>query len=259
MNLTVSHLNQRIPDAETRRRPKRMRIGVSNRLAVALVVGLLMAPTACREAPRSAAADVSKEDVRRLPPSRKSVPDVMVQAADRGRVLGAQTAALQILVVSDFQCTDCRRWFEATLPVLQRDYVEPGRVRLIWVHYPLREHPNAVVAANAAMCASAQGRFWEASARIFATPEPWGSLPDAAAVLDSLATVPGVDSQALRDCTRTKRMLRQIRADIDWADKAGLGTPLTMQVGTRRIPGITPLPTLRAAIDSALISAVVAK
>ncbi|MBL0169839.1 MAG: thioredoxin domain-containing protein [Gemmatimonadaceae bacterium] len=213
----------------------------------------LLLTAACRDTPRSAAADVSYADVRKLPPGRNERSlDLMMLEADHGRVLGADSARVQLFVVSDYQCAGCRAWFETTLPTIRAEYIEPGTVRLAWVHYPLREHPDAVRAASAALCAAAQGKFWETSARIFAAQERWGGSRDVKVLLDSLASVPGIDAFALRNCTESDRMLRQIRTDIAWADTARVGAPLTVVVGARRIPGTAPLSTLRAAIDSAV-------
>jgi len=222
-------------------------------LTRALWPALALALTSCGEQRRSAAADVPKNDVRRLPPPRLSeVPDIMLQAADHGRALGADSATMQLFVVSDYQCATCRSWFERVLPVVQREYVTTGRIRLTWVHYPLRAHPNAVSAATAAMCASAQGKFFEASAAIFATEPQWGTSTDAAGALEPLARVSGVDTFALHECLASRRMLRQVRLDIDWADKAGYGAPLTVGIGTHRLTGAAPLAAVRAAIDSGL-------
>jgi protein-disulfide isomerase len=216
-------------------------------------VALSLGQVACvSEAPRSAAAEVSGEDVRRLPPDRTNVPDVSLLKADRGRSIGPDSAKLSLLVVSDYQCTGCRAWFEQTLPTIRAAYPDSGRLRLVWVHYPLREHPAAVRAANAALCASVQGYFWEASAALFASQAAWGRDSMSSARIDSIASVQGVEPSLLQNCTQTNRMLRQVHQDIAWADTVHAGAPPIVVVGNHHVPGSAPIATLRAAIDSAL-------
>ena len=240
MHLTAPFTRSRIP---LRRVP----------IQLAALLLLLASAPACRSESRSAAADVSGEDVRRLPPTRKAtVPDIMVQAADAGRVIGGDSSAVPLFVISDYECADCQTWFQATLPVLRAEYIDAGRIRLTWVHYPLREHQNAVAAASASLCAAAQGKFWEASAKIFAARSRWAPLADPTPLLDSIATVPGINTFSFRDCTASKRLVRQIRADINWVDKGAVGTPLTVLVGRRRVPVGASIVALRAAIDSAI-------
>ena len=216
-----------------------------------LPLTLLILAMACGDK-RSAAAEVSKEDVRRLPPERKAtLPDITLQAADRGRVLG-DSAHAQIFVISDYQCASCRLWFEQTLPALRAAYVDTHKATITWVHYPLREHPNAVRAANVAMCASVEGKFWETSAQLFALVDRWSTAPVAKAILDSIGGASGVDALRFYDCVKSGRVLRQIRADIDWVDHDRHGLPLTIVVGTRHLPSTASLETLKATIDSVL-------
>ncbi len=185
------------------------------------------------------------------------MPDIIVQAADRSRQIGDERARVQLYVISDYQCAECRAWYSAVLPELRRSYVDSGIVRLTWVHYPLRAHPNAVRAASAALCAGSQGNdmFWAASERLFAEQPRWSDVADPAPVLDSLVTSVGVEPFALRSCTSSGRLLRQIRADIDWTDKADAGAPLLVLVGTRRVAGGASMSVLRPVLDSAIAAA----
>ena len=82
-------------------------------------------------------------------------------AADQGRILGAANAPLWVVIFSDFQCPYCKRWHDATDAVLRERYVKTGKVRLAFLNFPLRSHQHAQPAGEAAMCAAAQGKFWE--------------------------------------------------------------------------------------------------
>ncbi len=170
--------------------------------------------------------------------------------ADRGRTLGSDSAKVTMLVISDYQCAECRSWFRSTLPLLRAEYIDRGKVRLVWSHYPLRMHAGALHAASATLCASAQGKFWEASERLFSARVMQDTTFGRASVIDSIAGASGVDAFTFGNCIESKRMLRQIRLDIDWADTNHVGVPLALYVGRRRLPGATSAATLRAALDS---------
>ena len=207
----------------------------------------------CEPSPRSAAADVPATDVRRLPNERKvGLRDVMMEAADLGRVIGSDSAPVKLMVVSDYQCDSCRIWFETALPVIRSEYIATGKARLTWVHYPLRQHPAAVRAASAALCASVQGKFWEASARLFSAQQQWGPATRPERIIDTLAVVPGIESFTLQNCIDSDRMLRQIRRDIDWTDTVKAGAPLRILFGRRQLSGATQIGALRSALDSAV-------
>ena len=81
--------------------------------------------------------------------------------ADRSRILGADSADVWMLIVSDFQCPFCRIWHEQTYEAIAREYVQPGKVRLARsyalkpgqahvynegdVHSPRREGPTRLI------------------------------------------------------------------------------------------------------------------
>ena len=78
------------------------------------------------------------------------------------RSKGAATAPVTVYEMADFQCPACRTFTLNVMPVLQKQFVETGKVRWVFVNFPLVSiHPNAMAAAEVAMCASHQKRFWE--------------------------------------------------------------------------------------------------
>jgi len=181
--------------------------------------------------------------------------DSLVKAADRGRVLGAESASVWLLVVSDFQCPWCKRWHDETFPALKRDYVETGKLRIAYLNFPLGMHANAWPSATAAMCASAQGKFWETHDRIFATQKTWETLADATKFLDSLAVAAGADAARQAACSHSTALKPLIDADQDRARKAGAESTPTFFVGQVPIIGADSLAKFRRVIDAALKAA----
>src|SRR5262249_44609270 len=77
---------------------------------------------------------------------------------------GAKNAPVQIVVFSDFQCPFGSR-VVPTVKEIEQKYA--GRVRITWRNYPLPFHDKAVPAAEAAMAAAEQGKFWEMHDKLF--------------------------------------------------------------------------------------------
>ena len=76
--------------------------------------------------------------------------------------LGRADAPVTIIEFSDFECPFCQRFNKTTLPEIKRDYVDSGKVRYVFLDFPLEQmHPKARKAAEAAGCAAEQGKFWE--------------------------------------------------------------------------------------------------
>lgn len=72
---------------------------------------------------------------------------------------GPEHAAVIVVEYGDFQCPICQSVEPA---VKQLRDLHPADVAFVFRHFPLEEaHPLALMAAEAAEAAGAQGRFWE--------------------------------------------------------------------------------------------------
>lgn len=183
--------------------------------------------------------------------------NAVLERADAGRIQGDTAAPVWLVEISDFQCPFCKRWHDETYPVIKKEYIETGIVRMAYVNLPLSIHPHAEPAAEAAMCASAQGKFWQAHDAIFRTQERWAAMSDARAVFDSLAIATGIDAAEYRSCMEGDVMLRLINGDRQRAANAAVRPTPTFFVGGERIEGAAPIDVFRAAIARARARAAV--
>ncbi len=178
--------------------------------------------------------------------------DPIVAAADRGRVLGDTAAKTWVIVASDFQCPFCKTWHDETYPALVAEYVRTGKVKVAYINFPLSQHRNAVVTAEAAMCAGAQGKFWEYHDGLFDTQSRWAAMPNPRAVLDSIAASVGVSNAAWQQCVDSGRMQPLIEADNSRAKAAGVQSTPSFLIGDQIFLGSQPIEALRPALDSAI-------
>jgi protein-disulfide isomerase len=159
-----------------------------------------------------------------------------------------------VVIVSDFQCPFCKTWHDSTAPKLKREFVETGIARLAYVHFPLGQHQGAMPAAEASMCAGAQGKFWEFHDKLFATQKEWELLTTPATAFEGYAREMGLDMAAYTACMRDHLMAPMIRADEEKSRAAGTGSTPTFLVGSQSFSGAQPIETFRAAIAQALAS-----
>jgi protein-disulfide isomerase len=174
----------------------------------------------------------------------------MVAAADKGRIEGDASAKTWLIVASDFQCPFCKQWHDESYRTIVNDYVRTGKIRLAYVNYPLGQHQNAVPTAEAAMCASAQGKFWQYHDALFTTQDKWETLPMPAMFLDSIAGAVGLDKTEWKKCLDSGKMKPLIMADRDRAAAAGVQSTPTFILGDRVMQGSQPLAVMKAALDS---------
>ena len=180
--------------------------------------------------------------------------DSLLARADAGRIQGDTKATLWVIEMSDFQCPYCKRWHDEVYPVLKREYVDKGLVRMAYLQFPLASiHPHAEPAALASMCAAEQDKFWPMHDKLFQTQNRWNSLPSAAAYFDSLAVAAGVNAVRWRGCMRDRHVARVVHADIQRATNFGVRSTPTFLVGNKVIQGAQPIDSFRTAINSQLL------
>ncbi|MGQ0645963.1 MAG: DsbA family protein [Gemmatimonadaceae bacterium] len=163
-------------------------------------------------------------------------PDTFGARVDSARNLGSASAPLWVVVVSDFQCDECRAFANTVLPALRRDFVARGVVRLGFVNFPQERHFNARFAAHAALCAASAGRFWEMHDALFAELPRWDRMSDPQPFMDSLAVSVGVPSEVQTSCTTRQRLLRLLGDDIERSHAAGVTELPTVFVGDSLLP-----------------------
>jgi protein-disulfide isomerase len=206
----------------------------------------LVLTVACGE--RAADADTA-----RPAPPRAAATDSLTARADAARIQGSPTAPIWVIEVSDFQCPFCKTWHDSTYAALRREFVTPGTIRLAYVNYPLPNHQHAQPAAEAAMCAGTQGKFWEMHDGLFDSQERWAPLPNAAAVFDSVARAAGVDVASMRACIAQGAMRALIAADAERAQESGVeATPSFIIGGDVLMRGAQPIAAFRRAIAQKL-------
>jgi protein-disulfide isomerase len=182
--------------------------------------------------------------------------DSISTMADRGRIRGAASAPVWLIEISDFQCPYCKRWHDETFATIDREYVQTGKVRLAYLNFPLSSiHANARAAAEAAMCASVQGKFWELHESLFVTQPAWEGKKDPLPTFDSLAVAAKVDPAAWRSCMSTHATAKLIDADHDRSSTAGVQSTPSFFVGDRALIGAYPADSFRVVIDQALLKA----
>lgn len=185
--------------------------------------------------------------------------DSLLARSERGRIKGPETAPVTIIEVSDFQCPYCGRFVHDTYAKIDSAYIKTGRARIIYINLPLSGHLQAYSAAEAAMCAGAQDKFWPMHDRLFAAQRDWSGQADAAQRFTRFAEELQLDMAAYRDCTENDRVAPLIVGDAMQAAGAGIqGTPAFILNGgpgqQRALSGAIPFEEFQAAMD-ALLSA----
>ena len=157
---------------------------------------------------------------------------------------GSISAPIEIIEFSDFQCPYCLRADPTVRQVLD---TYGNRIRFVYRHYPLPNHPFARPAAEAAACAGEQGKFWPYHDLLFANPS---KLSDAD--LKQHAAGLGLNAAQFNGCVDTHKLKAEIDADLKAGENAGVnGTPAFF-INGRMLSGAQPFEAFKKIIDEEL-------
>ena len=155
---------------------------------------------------------------------------------------GPQDAKVTVVMFQDFQCPFSNR-SQPTVKQLRELY--PDKVKLVFKNFPLNFHKQAEIAAEAALAAGAQGKFWEMHDKIFANQKNIN--------LDSLkgyAQELNLDMKKFNEDLDTHRYKKTIDEDMKLATGAGVrGTP-TFFINGKKLVGAKPVGAFQQMIDA---------
>lgn len=132
---------------------------------------------------------------------------------------GISTAPFVFEVFNDYQCPACAN-FNKTLNALEKKY--PGKVRIIYRHFPLQMHDNARAAAEAAEAAGAQGKFAEMTDLLFDGQRSWSTESDPSPRFERYATKLKLNIEKYRADVSSDKIAGRIDSDITRARSLSL-------------------------------------
>lgn len=146
------------------------------------------------------------------------------KAAVNKASMGDPNALVKVDVWEDFQCSGCMSYSKDLEPQVVQTYVETGKVFYTFHFFPFIDggQGESHQAANAAMCASAQDRFWDYHDMLFANwlGENVGSFTDPRLVV--FAQDIGLDMTAFNTCFQANTYADQIAQDVQAGSKLGV-------------------------------------
>jgi protein-disulfide isomerase len=106
----------------------------------------------------------------------------------------------------------------------------PQQVKIVFKNFPIKSHKNAERAAEAALAAQEQGKFWEMHDLLF---DNYNKLNES--VYEQLANQLDLDFEKFQKDMRSNKVKRQIQIDMRDANRANVtGTP-TIFINGRRL------------------------
>lgn len=167
-----------------------------------------------------------------------------------GNFQGPADAKVTLTEFGDYQCPACGKFF----PIL-KDNILPqydGKVKFVFLNYPLPIHQNAVPAAQAAEAAALQGKFWQMHDLLYEKQDEWVKLGNPQSKFESYAKDLGLNIDQFKQDYKSQKVKDTINSQASLGDAFNIpGTP-TFFVNGVQVDTSTGQDAINKAIDKAL-------
>jgi protein-disulfide isomerase len=221
------------------------RTAVAGAVAAIALVGLAAAGLIASR--RNTAASSRAAGATGVPGAPGGPDDLLIAARTRGDT----AAPIVMYEVSDFQCPFCRQFWAETLPHLEAEYIQTGKLRLTFINFPISQiHPNAEAAHELAMCGAQQGKFWWLHDLLYAHQRDWEALSDPQPYFRGLADSVGMSQASLAGCIASGRIRQLVAAEAQASFRAGVKSTPSFIVQGVLLAGAAPIEAFRPILDS---------
>ena len=171
---------------------------------------------------------------------------------DGSPILGDVDAPITILEWGDYQCTYCYRFHQSTLDTINQDFIQTGKVKLVFKDFPLNG-PDSLLAAEASYCAEDQNKYWEFHDELY---KNWGGERTGwitRDTLDKFAQNVSINLEEFNDCLGDKKYQNRVIAMYEFGKEIGIdATPSFLVFNDEKIikiRGNQPLEVFLKTID----------
>lgn len=198
-------------------------------------------------------------------PTQKALPKDI--SLGKSPIMGSESATVTVIEYSDYQCPYCAAVFgiaskslksaqdpnwEPIIPNLQKDYIDKGLVKFVYKDFAFLGD-ESIAAANAALCAGDQGKYWQYHDALFNSQggENSGAFKDANLV--SIGKSLNLNSTKFSKCVTSREHLAEVQESTSMARTYGVNSTPSFFVNNIPVErGAVSYSVVKAAIEKAL-------
>lgn len=136
-------------------------------------------------------------------------------------IMGDPSSPITILEWGDYQCTFCHNFHQSTLNSIKHDFIETGKVKLVFKDFPLNG-PDSVLASEATYCAQDQEKYWQYHDELY---KNWGGENTGwvtRASLDTFANTVGIDLIQFNQCLDVHKYNKRVNQMYEFGRELGI-------------------------------------
>jgi protein-disulfide isomerase len=175
---------------------------------------------------------------------------VSLEEAVKPMVIGKADAPVTIYEFASLGCPHCAHFHETTLPQLKKDYIDTGKVKLVFTDFPLGS--PALAASMIARCAG-PSRYFGFVALFFSSQERWSHADSPIDALKQAARFGGLTPEDVDACIKRQPLIDFIQSTARKASKDHeIDSTPSFLVNGKKVSGALPYAEFKVFVDEAL-------
>ncbi len=171
------------------------------------------------------------------------------------RVLGNADAPLTIVEYASMTCPHCARFHEAVMPTIKAEWIDTGKVKLIYRDLPTNPTNMAVAVAMITQCAPKE-QYFPILGRLFKTQDKWMGAPEPLSEIKRTVGLAGITPGEVDECLKKSELGQAIQLRANQGTRLyGIQSTPTLVVDGKRIEGEQPYSDIKKALEDAYAKA----
>lgn len=185
------------------------------------------------------------------PRSGTGTADANFLVREKSHIMGNKDAKVTIVEFGDYQCPACG-YAHPILKQVFSIYSQNSNVRFVFRNFPLPQHQNAVIAAEAAEVAGNQNKFWEMYDMLYENQLAWSVSGNPLDIFGTYAQQMGLNVDTFKDEMQKHTMVDVINSDKADGETVGVNVTPTFYINGKKFTGFMTAEGFQSEIDANL-------
>ncbi len=182
-------------------------------------------------------------------PAGTADPAKLVHSDSHQTAVGTTTYKVTLVEFGDLECPACGQAHPYIKKIISDN---KDRINFVFRHFPLPQHANALIAAEATEAAAEQGKFWEMHDRLYETQDKWGDSQQPMDVFIEIAKDLGLNIETFTQEVTSNKFADKINADAADGNMLGVDSTPTFYVNGSKVQAFAGSPEFMAKIQAEL-------
>lgn len=175
---------------------------------------------------------------------------VSLSEAMAEKSIGSPDAPITMIEYSSLTCSHCAKFHTDVLPKIKRDYIDTGKLRMVFWDFPLG---NLALAATMIARCSGQDNYVTLTSALFQSQKTWAYSDSPFDAIAGIARLSGMSVNDIKSCLDDRKLLAAIEAKAKDAErKLGVKSTPTFFIEGQMVPGNLSYEDFKDLFDKAL-------